>query len=116
MPLKLICSLCLIAALSGCAGGGERPRSAAASVAGQTIQVTTAAGKVTTMHFAEDGSVRAAFDGRQVEGRWSAEQRKLCFTWAGDFRECWPYPAPLRRGEARAITSDRGNRVTVELR
>jgi hypothetical protein len=107
--------LCLSAGLAGCAsGGGDRPRSAA-SIAGQVLQVTAANGQVSTMRFDDDGAVRASFGGRDVSGRWAMEKQRLCFTWGGNFRECWPYATPIRRGETRAITSDRGNVVKVRM-
>ncbi|QAY77365.1 hypothetical protein [Sphingosinicella sp. BN140058] len=104
--------LCLTVALAGCAGGGDRPQSAA-GIAGRTLQVTAANGQVSTLSFGSDGGVRASFNGRDVSGRWAMEKQRLCFTWGGSFRECWPYATPIRRGETRSITSDRGNVVKV---
>lgn len=116
MQRIIAASLSLTVALAGCAGGGDdRPRTASA-VAGRTMQVTAANGQVSTLRFDGDGAVRASFGGRDVQGRWAMEGQKLCFTWAGNFRECWPYADPLRRGETRTITSDRGNRVKVTVR
>ena len=115
MNRMIALGLGLTIGLAGCAGGGgDRPQSAA-SVAGRTMQVTAANGQVSTLNFDGGGGVRASFGGRDVSGRWAMEKQRLCFTWAGNFRECWPYATPLRRGETRAITSDRGNVVKVRL-
>jgi hypothetical protein len=75
----------------------------------------TATGQVSTLHFAPNGVVHAEFGGQQVTGTWVAAPGQLCFSWAGSSRECWPYTAPLRRGETVSLTSDRGNRVQVTL-
>jgi hypothetical protein len=81
----------------------------------QRIRMQTAGGQVSTLHFAPNGEVHAEFGGRQVTGTWVATSNQLCFSWAGSSRECWPYTAPLRRGETVSLTSDRGNRVQVTL-
>ena len=81
----------------------------------QRVRLQTAAGQVSTLHFARNGEVHAEFGGRQVTGSWVASTDQLCFAWAGSTRECWPYTAPLRRGETVTLTSDRGNRVRVTL-
>ncbi|TFI58048.1 hypothetical protein E2493_11625 [Sphingomonas parva] len=110
-------ALGLAAALGACAtgGGGDRsPRSAA--LVGQTLEVRTAAGQVSTLRLGDGGAVTARFGGREVAGRWAMDGDELCFTWSGNFRECWPYAVPLRRGQTRAITSDRGNKVQVTAR
>lgn len=81
----------------------------------QRVRMQTAAGQVSTLHFAPNGVVHAEFGGRQVAGTWVATPGQLCFSWAGSSRECWPYTAPLRRGETMSLTSDRGNAVQVTL-
>ena len=81
----------------------------------QRVRLQTAAGQVSTLHFAPNGEVHAEFGGRQVTGSWVATTNQLCFAWAGSTRECWPYTAPLRRGQPVSLTSDRGNVVQVTL-
>jgi hypothetical protein len=103
----------LIVLLAGCGGGREAPPP---EFVGRTLRVETAAGQVSNLDFRRDGSVTARFGSGETQGRWELERRRLCFTWRGDFHECWPYSAPFRRGRTTTITSDRGNVVKVTLR
>jgi hypothetical protein len=90
-------------------------RAPGAELIGQQVRLETAAGQVSTLHFAPNGVVHAQFGGQQVAGNWVANQTQLCFSWAGAARECWPYTAPLRRGQTVSLTSDRGNVLRVTL-
>lgn len=112
-----------VAALSACSSGPRgdvrgpvvvAPARAGAELVGQSLRVETSAGRTSVMQFAADGTVRATFSGRETAGRWEVEGQKLCFTW-GSVRDCWPYVAPLTRGQTVALTSDRGNKVRVTL-
>jgi hypothetical protein len=102
--------------LLGCATNIESGRSPGAELVGRNAQLVPAAGQPSTLHFNKDGQVRAVFGTRHALGRWSIRNEQLCFVWAGNFRECWPYTVPLRPGQTRSITSDRGNLVRVTLR
>ena len=116
--IRTLSPLLLLALAAGCAtfgDGGRDDRRAGPEFAGRTMRVETAAGQVSRLAFRRDGAVEARFDGRETKGRWSLERRRLCFTWAGNFRECWPYRRPFVRGKPTKITSDRGNAVTVTL-
>jgi hypothetical protein len=75
----------------------------------------TSRGQVSTLQFRNKQIVRALFGQREVLGRWQVERARLCFYWTGAPKECWPYARPLRSGETRNITSDRGNAVRVTL-
>jgi predicted small secreted protein len=102
--------------LGGCAtifGGGRSP---GAELVGRSAQLVPARGQPSTLYFNKGGQVRAVFGTRQAAGRWSIRNERLCFLWGGNFRECWPYSVPLRPGQTRSITSDRGNVVSVTLR
>jgi hypothetical protein len=103
----------LTLALAACGGGREVPQP---EFVGRTLQVETRSGQTSTLSFRRDGEVTARFGERATEGRWRLDKRRLCFIWAGDFRECWPYTAPFRRGRTTTITSDRGNVVKVTMR
>ena len=113
----------LLVLLAGCsiippdrrATARPMPASLGAELVGRALRVEAGANGVSTMHFRQDGTVRAAFGGRSVDGSWAVANARLCFSWAGTSRECWPYTAPFIRGEARTITSDRGNVVRVTL-
>lgn len=72
-------------------------------------------GEVTRLSFRNNGTVRAAFRGRTLNGRWQVSSRRLCFSWPNARRECWPYREPFVRGRARTLTSDRGNVVRVTM-
>lgn len=98
---------------SGCATvAGPRPGS---ELVGRGVQLVPERGQPSTLFFNRGGVVTSTFGERRASGRWWVRDRRLCFLWAGDFRECWPYPAPLAPGETVAITSDRGNRLRVTL-
>ena len=88
---------------------------AGAELIGQTVRLQTSNGQVSNLHFVDNGVVHAQFGSSQVTGNWVAANDKLCFAWTGAPRECWPYTAPLRRGEMVTLTSDRGNVVRVTL-
>jgi hypothetical protein len=114
MASRLLMSLSMGAALAGCAtgrGGSESPE-----FVGRSMRVETAAGQVTILRFERDGAVFARFNERETEGRWSLGDRQLCFTWARNFRECWPYAQRFREGRTVSIRSDRGNQVQVTMR
>lgn len=122
--MKLGAGLILVAAtLGGCSTlvpSGPPPivavGPAGAELIGQTLRLQTSGGQVSDLHFAGNGVVHAMFGGKQVTGSWVVANEKLCFAWAGaSSRECWPYTAPLRRGETVTLTSDRGNMVRVTL-
>lgn len=118
MAARFILALGVAAALAGCVaprgGGGDRYDRPPEFV-GRTMRVETAAGQISILRFAPDGVVRATFGTRTAEGRWRLDGEGLCFTWAGDFRECWPYEAPFREGRTTSLTSSRGNVVRVTL-
>jgi hypothetical protein len=102
--------------VGGCAtvfGGGGR---AGSELVGRSARLDPARGQASTLYFGRDGVVRSVFGNREATGRWSIRNRQLCFVWAGSFRECWPYAAPLQPGQTRTIMSDRGNVVKVTLR
>jgi transposase len=103
--------------LSGCGtiGLGDERRDQGPEFVGRTIRVEAAGGQVTRLSFRRDGTVRARFGERETNGRWSLERRQLCFTWAQNFRECWPYRRAFQRGRTVALTSSRGNNVRVTL-
>lgn len=121
MAARLILALGVAAALAGCVGprgGGGRDGAAyerAPEFVGRSMRVETAAGQVSILRFAPDGKVQATFGTRSTEGRWRMEGDDLCFTWAGDFRECWPHKAAFREGRTTTLTSSRGNVVKVTL-
>jgi hypothetical protein len=111
MSSRPLLTILAVLALAGCATG--RDSAPAGGLAGQTLRMTATNGQVTTLRFAEDGSVRARFGGRSLDGRWRVSRGRLCFEWPRARRECWPYEEPFRRGRTRTITSDRGNVVQV---
>ena len=113
MPRPVLASLCLAAALAGCAsgrGGPEQPE-----FVGRSMRVETSGGQVTLLSFRRDGTVTARFGDQRTQGRWSLDRRRLCFTWARNFRECWPYAQRFREDRTVTIRSDRGNVVRVTL-
>jgi hypothetical protein len=83
-------------------------------IVGRSMTVQAPAG-TSVLSFRGDGSVTAAFGQRRTEGSWAVGDDRLCFTWAQNFRECWPYTRPFVRGEIVRIRSDRGNEVQVTL-
>lgn len=102
--------------LGGCIRLFDGGRSPGAELVGRSARLVPARGQPSTLFFNRDGQVRAMFGSRQAAGRWSVRNGRLCFVWARNFRECWPYAVPLRPGQTRSITSDRGNVVRVTLR
>jgi len=82
---------------------------------GQNIRLVPATGEASTLAFANDGTVVSSFGQRSAKGRWFVRDEWLCFVWAGNFQECWPYAAPFARGRTVSITSDRGNVVQATL-
>ena len=114
MASRFLVSLGIAASLAGCATG--RRGSEEPEFVGRSMRVETAAGQVTILRFERDGTVVARFNERETEGRWSLEPRQLCFTWARNFRECWPYAQRFREGRTVSIRSDRGNVVQVTMR
>ena len=109
----------LAALLSGCStlvpNRSPGPAMRTPEFVGRVLTVEAANNQVSTMRFWRDGTVRARFSGAETAGRWDLEGRNLCFTWGGNYRECWPHAEPFRLGRTRAITSDRGNRVRVTM-
>ena len=88
MSTRLAMSIGLAAALAGCAtgrGGSEQPE-----FVGRTMQVEAANGQTSTLRFQQDGTVVARFGEQETRGTWAIEPRQLCFTWARNYRECWP--------------------------
>ena len=81
---------------------------------GRSMTVQAQAG-TSMLSFRGDGSVTAAFGERRTQGSWAVGDDLLCFTWAQNFRECWPYTRPFERGQTQRIRSDRGNEVQVTL-
>lgn len=106
-------------ALTAACATGPRPMAvraaAGAELVGRQVRVETAQGQVSTLYFEDKGRVRARFGEHEVSGSWYATADRLCFSWAGTTRECWPYQAPLRQGQTLALSSDRGNQVRVTL-
>ena len=99
--------------------GGDRDRDYGPpqpEFVGRQMTMVAANGQITTLRFARDGDVTARFGERETKGRWDLERRRLCFTWGGSYRECWPYTSAFERGRTRTVTSDRGNVVRVTLR
>ena len=99
--------------VGGCATTSDRP--GGGTLAGRSIRMQTANGQTSTLSFARDGTVRAAFGERQLAGRYEVDEGRLCFFWGSAPRECWPYSAPYPRGETIRLTSDRGNVVNVTM-
>jgi hypothetical protein len=114
MRRKLPALLVLSAMLAGCATGRDRGGWQPEFV-GRTVRVEASNGQVTNLAFHRDGGVVARFEGRETRGRWALERGRLCFTWARDFRECWPHNRAFRPGRTEEVRSDRGNRVRVTL-
>jgi hypothetical protein len=100
--------------LAGCStlsGGSER----GSQLVGQRIQLVPAAGQPSILSFGGNGVVRSSFGRRSAVGRWWVQGRRLCFLWAGSFRECWPYRRPFPHRRQVRLRSDRGNLVWVTL-
>jgi hypothetical protein len=106
------------ATLSACSNG-SRPSSASsepgAELIGRSVRLETASGQTSILRFEQGGVVHAQFGGKDVAGNWVATRDRLCFSWAGTSRECWPHSARFKRGETVTLTSDRGNVVKVTL-
>jgi hypothetical protein len=120
-PLRFAAPLAAAFLLGACSvipGGDRRAERGppAPEFVGRQMTVVAANGQLTTLRFQRDGDVTARFGERETQGRWALERRRLCFTWGGSYRECWPYAQPFQPGRTRAITSDRGNVVRVTLR
>ena len=113
MASRVLVSLSIAAALAGCATGRRGPEEP--EFVGRTLRVEAAGGQVTMLRFRRDGTVIASFNERETEGRWSLESRQLCFTWARNFRECWPYTQRFREDRTVSIRSDRGNQIQVTM-
>ncbi|HET9428708.1 MAG TPA: hypothetical protein VFO69_10150 [Allosphingosinicella sp.] len=111
---RIAAAIAFALAVSGCATSrGGAPLGA--ELAGEQVRMVTSNGQVSTLSFRPDLTVRAQFGPNALTGRWQVGDDGLCFWWGNAPRECWPYRTPLRRGESRTLTSDRGNRVTVTL-
>lgn len=115
MHKPLLAALGGALALSACATS-DRGREREPEFVGRTLRVEAANGQVTDLNLRRDGTVVAKFGRQETRGTWDLERRRLCFTWAGSFRECWPYTRPFQRGRTVDITSSRGNQVRVTLR
>ena len=102
--------------VGGCATVFGDGRRAGSELVGRSARLEPARGQASTLYYNQDGSVRSVFGKREASGRWSVKDKRLCFVWAGSFRECWPYTTPLQPGQTRTIMSDRGNVVKVTLR
>jgi hypothetical protein len=103
-----------LALLSGCVSGRREPPPGA-ELAGHSLRLVAANGQNSTLSFRRDGRVRSTFGAQSAEGRWNIERGSLCFTWARNFRECWPYASPFQRGRTVTVRSNRGNVVRVTL-
>ena len=109
---SFVAALLALLLLGGCAtSSGPRLGS---ELAGRSARLTPVRGQPSTLYFSPNGVVRSVFGRKSATGRWWVRGRRLCFQWGGT-RECWPYRAPLQRGEIRTIRSDRGNLVRVRL-
>ncbi|HEY0150323.1 MAG TPA: hypothetical protein VGB70_15145 [Allosphingosinicella sp.] len=120
-PLRLAAPAAAALLLGACSvipGGDRRAERGppAPEFVGRQMSVVAANGQITTLRFRRDGEVTARFGERESQGRWALERRRLCFTWGGTYRECWPYAQPFQQGRTRTIKSDRGNVVRVTLR
>ena len=100
--------------LGGCATTASAPR-LGPELVGRNVRLVPASGQVSVLSFANDGTLTSTFGQRSVKGRWFVAAGRLCFVWAGNFQECWPYAAPFQRGRTVSITSDRGNVVQATL-
>src|SRR5918998_267688 len=112
MRAMLLCGAMLLGGCSTLFGGGPQLGS---ELPGRSVRLVPAQGQPSTLHFRADGVVRSIFGRRSATGRWWVRGRRLCFLWAGSFRECWPYARPFYPGRTVALRSDRGNRVRATL-
>jgi hypothetical protein len=117
--MKALPAIFLGAAMLNACSNGPRPstesRAPGAELIGRNVRLETSSGQASILRFEENGVVHAQFGGKDVAGNWVATRERLCFSWAGTSRECWPYSAPFERGETLTLTSDRGNVVKVTL-
>lgn len=120
--MKAVCApILLLASLGACTTLVPRAPSApilaapGSELVGRQVRLETSGGQISTLHFAPGGVVHAQFGANRISGTWVATPGQLCFSWSGSSRECWPYSAPLRRGQPVTLTSDRGNVVKVTL-
>ncbi len=111
-PLAMTCWAMLL--LSGCGTLFDRG-SSGGELVGRSVRLVPAQGPASTLSFGGNGVVRSTFGRRSATGRWWVRGRRLCFLWAGSFRECWPYPRPFPYRRTVRIRSDRGNLVRVTL-
>jgi hypothetical protein len=110
------CAAVLLAGCSSLGVGPGRDRPAPEPVfAGRLMTVVAASGQASTLRFERDGTVRAIFGKQETQGRWRLDGGDLCFTWAGDYKECWKDIGTFERRRTRTITSNRGNVVKVTL-
>jgi hypothetical protein len=107
-------ALLLLGACATIRGDDDRRYDLGDELVGRSMTVQAPAG-TTRLRFRGDGSVTAAFGERRTQGSWRVGDDRLCFTWAQNFRECWPYTRPFVRGETMRIRSDRGNEIRVTL-
>lgn len=114
MNRRIVAVAAMSLAAAGCATMGGQMREP--EFVGRTVTVQTQSGQTSNLHFRRDGTVEARFGERRTEGRWELGGGRLCFTWARDFRECWPHTEPFRVGRTETIRSDRGNVVRVTMR
>jgi hypothetical protein len=112
MPRKLLIAVAVVAGLGGCVTprGGPLPE-----FVGRPIRVETASGQASTLFLRPDGTVEARFGEQRTSGSWDFRDGNLCYTWGGNFRECWPHTAPFYPGRTETVRSDRGNVVRVTL-
>lgn len=109
---RLLLPLVATAALAGCVTPreGRLPE-----FVGRPISVEAANGQLTTLLLHPDGTVEARYNGKTTAGRWDFRDGNLCYTWGGNFRECWRHEQPFVRGRSETVRSDRGNVVKVTL-
>lgn len=112
MTRKFLLPLLATAALAGCVTPREGPRF---EFVGRPLRVQTASGQTSTLLLLPDGTVEARFTSGKTNGHWDYRDGSLCYTWGGNFRECWPHTAPFQPGVTETIRSDRGNVVRVTL-
>ncbi|MGZ8998423.1 MAG: hypothetical protein ACXW2T_06155 [Allosphingosinicella sp.] len=113
--LRIAAATTCALAIAGCATSRREAPPLGYELVGHQVRMQTSRGQVSTLTFRDDLTVRAQFGQNSVTGRWRVGEDGLCFWWGNAARECWPYVSPLRSGETRDLTSDRGNRVTITL-
>jgi hypothetical protein len=112
MTRKYLLPLLVTAVLAGCVTPREER---GPEFVGRALRVQAASGQITTLFLHPDGTVEARFDGKTSAGRWGFGDGNLCYTWSGNYRECWPHTAPFLPGRTETVRSDRGNVVKVTL-